>query len=205
MRVQSHGGLAHIAFCLASLFLGVSCATTAHVPSQPPDSKPYAFSAEDESLIRLVYGDGFLQELRPCVYTLDLGNPVYKAAYIPSRNEIWLNVNVQVEPLTLLHEATHYYQKNQLRREMSTERVYDLPSDLSVRMNPEQEAMLVMAYASIVDASTCGSAKQNLPPLSDTLRYMRTFMSLSPQLLEQDGDGRLSLHRENARAVKLSL
>ncbi len=128
-----------------------------------------------------MYGEGFLQELRPCTYTLNLGNPIYKAAYIPSRNEIWLNENIRAEPLTLLHEATHYYQRNRLRREMSTERIYDLPADLTIRLDPEQEAMLVMAYASIVDASVRGSAGASLPPLTDVLRYLRTYMSLNPR------------------------
>jgi len=176
MRLQ--GRFFPAAFCALTLILSVSCASAAHVPPQPPNSKPYAFSPNDESLIRLVYGEGFLRELRPCVYALDLGDPVYKAAYIPSRNEIWLNKNTRIEPLTLLHEATHYYQKNRLRREMTTERIYDLPPDLSLRMNPEQEAMLVMDYAVIVDASDCGPVDQQLPPLRDMLYYLSTYMSL---------------------------
>jgi hypothetical protein len=127
-----------------------------------------------------VYGEDFLRELRPCVFTLDLGNPVYKAAYIPSRNEIWLNRNIPIEPLTLLHEATHYYQKNRLKRSMSTERVYDMPSDYSVRMDPEQEAMLVMGYAALVAPSTCGASNYPRPRLNEALGYMRSFMALDP-------------------------
>jgi hypothetical protein len=187
-RLQSQGVLGLLVASIAFLCLGVSCATTARVPCQPPDSKPYAFSAEDEALICLVFGDGFLQEVRPCVYTLDLGNPVYKAAYIPSRNEIWLNSNIRIEPTTLLHEATHYYQKNRLGREMSTKRVYDLPSSFTVRMDIEQEAMLVMAYASLVEPSVCGQADHPLPPLRDALRYLRAFMALNPAPLASDGD-----------------
>jgi hypothetical protein len=172
--------------CCAS-FIFASCATIAHEPSRIPETSRYAFSANDESLIRSVFGEGLLEELRPCVYTVDLGNPVYKAAYIPSRNEIWLNKNIQIEPLTLLHEATHYYQRNRLGRKMTSEREYDLPADLSLPMNLEQEAMLVMGYASIIEASSCGPTKGILPPLAPTIRYLRTYMSLDPSAPALDG------------------
>jgi hypothetical protein len=115
------------------------------------------------------------------VCSLDLGNPVYKAAFIPSRNEIWLNNRVKIEPLTLLHEVTHYYQRNRLGREMKTGCAYDLPSDLSVPMDVEQEAMLVMAYASIVDPQTCPPSGKARPTKAESLRYLRVFMLLDPE------------------------
>lgn len=147
----------------------------------PPDAHAYALSAGDEDLIRLVFGDGFLRELEPRVYTADLGGELYKAAFIPSRNEIWLNRRVRVEPLTLLHEATHYYQKNRLGRDMTVRGSYDLPASLRSRMAVEQEAMLVMAYARIVDPPLCGGPPDRpLPPLEDAVDYLRTYMGLEP-------------------------
>jgi hypothetical protein len=128
-----------------------------------------------------VFGELFLGELRPRIYTADLGGEVYKAAYIPSRNEIWFNRRARVESLTLLHEATHYYQKNALGRDMSPSRDYDLPPSLAERLGVEQEAMLVMAYARLVDTPECGGPPDRpLPPLRAAARYLGTYMALEP-------------------------
>jgi hypothetical protein len=154
----------------------------------PPDAQAYALSAGDEGLIRLVFGDGFLRELEPRVYTADLGGDVYKAAFIPSRNEIWLNRRARVEPLTLLHEATHYYQKNRLGRVMTPSRCYDLPPSLAERVDVEQEAMIVMDYARIVDPPACGDYNdRSLPPLEDVVTYLRAYMGLDLSSRPHDG------------------
>jgi hypothetical protein len=132
-----------------------------------------------------VFGDGFLKEIRHRVYSADLGSEVYKAAFIPSRNEIWLNSRVRTEPLTILHEATHYYQKNRLGRDMSTRRTYYLASRFVERMDVEQEAMLVMAYAATVDPSLRAHDDHPLPPLDETINYLRTYMDLALPLAEE--------------------
>jgi hypothetical protein len=145
-------------------------------------------SPSDAGLIRLVFGDGFLRELEPRVYTADLGGDAYKAAFIPSRNEIWLNRRARLEPLTLLHEAAHYYQKNRLGRTMTPSRRYDLPPSLAERMDVEQEAMIVMDYARIVDAPACGDRSDSpLPPLEDVVTYLRAYMALDLSSRPHDG------------------
>jgi hypothetical protein len=145
-------------------------------------------SPSDAGLIRLVFGDGFLRELEPRVYTADLGGDVYKAAFIPSRNEIWLNRRARLEPLTILHEATHFYQKNRLRRAMTPSHCYDLPPSLAERVDVEQEAMIVMDYARIVDPPECGAYSGHpLPPLEDIVTYLRAYMALDLSSRPHDG------------------
>jgi hypothetical protein len=151
----------------------------AKVEAQPSPLQPYLLSPADEEAIAFVFGLAFVEEIRPLVFLKDLGDPLYKAAYIPSLDQIWLNSRVPAEALALVHEATHFYQRHHLGRRMKTDRIYTLPNDLSRLVDIEQEAMLTMAYAwyalpGLRGTTPCPPA----PPMEAVRLYLGVHMKI---------------------------
>jgi hypothetical protein len=114
---------------------------------------PYTLTAEDHRVMALVYNEDFISEVQQRIFTkaLPYGDDI-EGVYSHDTTEIWMNKNSDFASYSIVHEATHLYQDIILGRTLgSTDQDRTIPHDLSKRVNPEQEALLVQLYTYFSD------------------------------------------------------
>jgi hypothetical protein len=106
----------------------------------------YTLTVDDRRVIGEVFGSAFANTIQAHIYTKDLSsnNP---GMYSPNAREIWMNSNTEITCYDVVHEATHYFQHNNARRDLGDEnQSRQIPADLSHQIGAEPEAYLVELY-----------------------------------------------------------